>query len=168
MVPGGQQQAPAGGGSPGGGVLNRRKPGLIALIAGIAALALILCVGGGVFLVNSFGDDDPKEPTGNQTASASTAPTGETEVVDCEGLRGKTIANVRNHLVNTDGFRVKETEVDNGARAGTVVEVSPCGPQPKGSEVEVKVSNGRGTGGQTGGPNPSCSGNFPFGCSSRR
>jgi beta-lactam-binding protein with PASTA domain len=86
-------------------------------------------------------------------------------------MRGKPFPGVRNHLENVDGFKVKETEVADSARAGTVVDVSPCGPQPKGSEIEVKVSNGRGTGGggQSGGASPTCNGGgFPFGCQSRR
>jgi hypothetical protein len=170
MVPGGQQQAPAGGG-PGGGASNQRNPRLIALIAGIGALVLVLCVGGGVVLANFLSDDD--KPTGNPTATSTTsaAPTGPTELVDCEGMRGKPFTGVRNHLENVDGFRVKETPVDDSSRAGTVVDVSPCGQQPKGSEIEVKVSNGKGTagGGPSGGTNPTCNGGgFPFGCQSRR
>ena len=35
---------------------------MIALIAGIGALVLILCIGGGVFLVNNLGNKDDKKP----------------------------------------------------------------------------------------------------------
>jgi hypothetical protein len=144
---------------------------VIAAIAGIAALALILCIGGGVLLVNNLGgDDDPKEPAA--TASATNPPpTGETETVDCDGMRGKPFAGVRNHLENVDGFKVKQTDVADSSPRGTVVDVSPCGAQPKGSEIEVKVSTGRssGGGGQSGGPEPTCTGGFPFNnCQSRR
>jgi serine/threonine protein kinase len=173
MVPGAPpQNAPASGGAPGGGgPLNRRNPKLLALIAGIGALALILCVGGGVFFVNTLGDDKPDDkPTA--AASVSAAPTGPMESIDCKNLTGQPIAAVRNHLANKDGFKVKEVEVDDNARAGTVVKIDPCGDQPKGSEVTVSVSNGRGggagNGGQSGGPNPTCQGNFPFGCQSRK
>jgi serine/threonine-protein kinase len=171
MAPGApQQNVPAGGGGVGGGMLNRRNPKLLALIAGIGALVLIFCVGGGVVLVNKLGDDKPE---GGPTVAASTsvAPTGPTETVDCEGLTGKPVAGVRNHLESVDGFKVKEVEVASNERAGTVVKVEPCGLQPKGSEVTVSVSNGRGgagNGGQSGGPNPTCTGNFPFGCQSRK
>jgi serine/threonine-protein kinase len=170
MVSGAPQQNAPASGSGGGGAFNRRNPKLLALIAGIGALVLILCVGGGVVLVNKLGDDKPDDkPTA--ATSTSAAPTGPTETVDCEGLTGKPIAGVRNHLENTDGFKVKEVEVASNERAGTVVKVEPCGVQPKGSEVTLSVSNGRGgagNGGQSGGPNPTCTGNFPFNCNSRR
>jgi eukaryotic-like serine/threonine-protein kinase len=161
--------AASGGHAPGGGpsapAANQRRTGMIALIAGIGALLLILCVGGGVYLVNNLGDD--KDPVAGNGTATSAPPAGETETVDCDGLKGQKIANVRNHLEKTDGFTVKETPVDDSAPAGTVVDVSPCDEQPKGSEIEVKVSNGRGTrggdGGASGGPTNTCGGGFPFG-----
>jgi hypothetical protein len=137
---------------------------MIALIAGIGALVLILCVGGGVFLVNNLGDDDPKTPATNGTASTAPPP-GETETVDCDDLKGQPITGVRNHLEKTDGFKVKVVDVDSAERAGTVVDVQPCGAQPKGSEITVSVSTGRGQGnggGPSGGQNSTC-GAFPFG-----
>jgi hypothetical protein len=171
MVPGAApQNAPAPGGGGGGGAGNRRKPGVIAAIAGAAALLLILCIGGGVFLVNNLGGDDKPDDKPTATATGA-APTGETETVDCDGMRGKQFAGVRNHLESVDGFKVKQTDVADNSPRGTVVEVSPCGEQPKGSEIEVKVSTGRsgGGGGQSGGPDPTCTGGFPFNnCQSRR
>jgi hypothetical protein len=160
---------PAAAGVPGPGGTsappNQKRTRMIALIAGVGALMLILCIGGGVFLVNNLGDDkNGKGPTTD--GSATTAPpAGETETVDCEDLKGKPFNDVRNHLQNKDGFTVKEVPVDSGERAGTVVDVQPCGAQPKGSEVTVSVSNGRGggNGGPSGGPNGNCGGGFPFG-----
>jgi hypothetical protein len=163
VVPPGGQPSP--GGAPGAPAApgRNRRTGMIALAAGIGALVLILCIGGGIFLVNRLGDDDKKPTAGNGTPTSAPAP-GETEFVDCDDLKGKPIASVRNHLEKTDGFTVKETEVDDAARPGTVVDVSPCGDQPKGSEVEVKVSTGRrGNGGASGGPNATCTNGFPFG-----
>jgi eukaryotic-like serine/threonine-protein kinase len=120
-----------------------------------------------VFLVNNLGNEDDKKTPSTNGSATTAPPPGQTETVDCEGLKGQTIANVRNHLQTKDGFTVKEVEVDDGARAGTVVDVQPCGAQPKGSEVTVSVSNGRGggggNGGPSGGPNATCGGGFPFG-----
>jgi hypothetical protein len=158
--------APGSGGGPAAPADPRRK-NMIALIAGIGALVLILCVGGGVFLVNKLGDDKPNKPTTNGSPTATAAPTGPTETVDCKNLTGHPVGDVRNHLAGKDGFKVKEVEVDSSERAGTVVKIEPCDSQPKGSEVTLSVSNGRGTGnggpgGTSGGPN-NCSGGFPFG-----
>ena len=123
---------------------------------GLGALVLILCVGGGVFLVNNLGDDKKTPATGTAAPRPARRRPARPRRSTATASKDKPIANVRNHLEKTDGFTVKETEVDDGARAGTVVEVSPCGAQPKGSEVTVTVSNGRGPGnggGASGGPN---------------
>jgi len=162
---------PGGPGAPGGAPAapaNPKRTQMIALIAGIGALVLILCIGGGVFLVNKLGNnDDNKPPTTNGSATTAPPP-GQTETVDCKGLKGAKIADVRNHLQNKDGFKVKEVEVASNEPAGTVVDVTPCDAQPKGSEITVSVSNGRGggnggNGGPSGGPNATCGGGFPFG-----
>jgi len=40
---------------------------------------------------------------------------------------------------------VKEVEAASNERAGTVIDVQPCGAQPKGSEVTVTVSTAAST-----------------------
>ena len=146
-----------------------RNPGLFwALLSILVTAGVIQGLGGGVFLVNKLGNnDDNKPPTTNGSATTAPPP-GQTETVDCKGLKGAKIADVRNHLQNKDGFKVKEVEVASNEPAGTVVDVTPCDAQPKGSEITVSVSNGRGggnggNGGPSGGPNATCGGGFPFG-----
>jgi hypothetical protein len=132
---------------PGGGPSaprDAKRIGLIALIAGAGALLLILCVGGGVLLVNNLGNNNqPQKPT---TPASSAAPVA-LETVDCEHLRNQPLADVRNHVEGKDGFKVEVTEVDQGGRANTVIDVSPCGEQPKGSTVRLTVTTGKGRGG---------------------
>jgi serine/threonine-protein kinase len=166
--PAGQESAaPAGGGAP-ASPRDPRRTGLMALAAGIGALLLILCVGGGVFLVNNLGNDSP----GNDPTTPATAPPPASQLaIDCDKMKGDPLAPVQEHL-EKDGFKVKVTQVDDSRRAGTVVDV-PCSA-PVGTEVEVKVSNGRGgggggaSGGPAGDPNQSCTPGFLGGIAGSR
>ena len=127
---------------------------------------LILCVGGGVFLVNNLRRRRPQESADHERQPTSTQAPGETETVDCDGLKGRTIAAVRNHLEKTDGFTVKVVDVASNQPAGTVVDIQPCGEAPKGSEVDglgEHRSGRRGNGAARAvGRTPRCGG-FPFG-----
>jgi hypothetical protein len=122
----------------------------------LGGLLFILCIGGGVFLVNNLGNGGGKaDPTTTPTA---TAPAANVEPIDCEKMKGDPLAPVEAHL-KKDGYRVKVTEVDDPSRRGTVLDV-PCSAE-HGSEVEVKISNGRGRGNDD--PTASCTPGFTGG-----
>jgi eukaryotic-like serine/threonine-protein kinase len=118
---------------------DRNRTRLFALLAGAGALILILCIGGGVVLVNNLSDDKKKDPV---TPATSNSPVAR-ETVDCDGMKNQPLPGVRRHLEETDGFKVEVVEVDAGGRRDTVVDVSPCGEQPKGSTVKVTVTTGK-------------------------
>jgi serine/threonine-protein kinase len=168
QFPGGQDAGqPAGGGGASTSQRDPRKTGLIALAAGIGALLLILCIGGGVFLVNNLGNDSP----GNDPTTPATTPApAEQLAIDCDKMKGDPLEPVKTHL-EKDGFKVKVTEVDDNSRKGTVVDV-PCSA-PVGSEVEVKISSGRGgggggTAGPSGDPAQTCTPGFLGGIAGSR
>jgi hypothetical protein len=97
-----------------------------------------------VFLVNKLGNG---KSTTNGTTPAppatTAAPTGAVKAIDCKRMPGNTDTSVI-PVLERQGFKVKRTLVDDKSVAGTVLEV-PCSA-PAGSEVEVKVSNGKGGG----------------------
>jgi hypothetical protein len=112
------------------------------IIAGavLGALLLVLCIGGGVFLVNQLSKDkdDPKDPV----AQNSTAPTtgGSPKAIDCNGMKGKTSWTVKEAL-EKDGFTVKIVVTQSAGERDSVLNVTPC-QATSGSEISVEVPRG--------------------------
>jgi eukaryotic-like serine/threonine-protein kinase len=55
---------------------------------------------------------------------------------------GKPIETARQQL-SAAGFTVKEIPTNDSQKAGTVVDASPTGAQPRGTEISLKVANGK-------------------------
>ncbi len=55
---------------------------------------------------------------------------------------GKT-AEEATQLLTAAGFNVKQIPTNNSQKAGTVVDASPTGAQPRGTEISLKVANGK-------------------------
>jgi len=157
VQPVGPHAQPPGASGPSGpsGPARPRRTGLVAALAAAGLLALVLFVGGGIFLVNNVlrdGDGGDNKPP----PAASTQPQQQAKEkdIDCKGMAGKQKGGVIRALTN-QGFKVKEKPVEDNRPAGTVLKV-PCSA-PEGSEVEVEISSGRGGNSGPGGePDASC------------
>jgi serine/threonine-protein kinase len=55
---------------------------------------------------------------------------------------GKT-AEEATQLLSQAGFNVKQIPTNNSQKAGTVIDASPTGAQPRGTEISLKVANGK-------------------------
>lgn len=139
------------GSAPLGGIFSgpaAKRNGL--LIGGIAAgaVALLVVVVGAIFVFNNMGNNggSPNQPGASPAAANQVK-------IDCEGMRNNTYTSVQKAL-EKQGFKVRAVPVNGGAAPGDVVDV-PCSA-PSGGTVDVKVASG--AGGQSGNPNPNCSG----------
>jgi serine/threonine-protein kinase len=147
--------APPGGRSPlgGGGGNSRTGLVLVAVILGV----LVLLVGGGLGVWFLTRDSTPtgNTPTNNTSAGGSPTPSVDVKSIPCNDLKNKPIGTVRRQL-EQNGYVVKTEEVE-GQVPGQVVDVTPCGPQPVGSTITVKVvRSARGPGGNNNTTGPSC------------
>jgi serine/threonine protein kinase len=145
----------------GNGPRDPKRTGLIAAAAALGVLLLLICVVGGVYYVQK----SDKQPGGNPTTApttnaTTTSPAAELVTIDCKGMKGKSATSVETAL-RKQGFTVKTRSVDKGGKNGDVADV-PCSA-PKGSEVTVDVTTGRGSSGGNGSGNPSPSATCPLG-----
>src|SRR6266511_2388474 len=132
-----------------------RRTGLIITAVVLAVLVLLMCVVGGILLLKNRGNGSAGEGGGSPGAGTRTttgttaAPAADLVKIECQRLTGRPAPVVTKALTD-QGFTVKNVTVDEGGHAGEVVQV-PC-EAAKGSEVTIKVTTGRGRGG-----NPSTS-----------
>src|SRR6266511_603868 len=132
-----------------------RRTGLIITAVVLAVLVLLMCVVGGILLLKNRGNGSAGEGGGSPGAGTRTttgttaAPAADLVKIECQRLTGRPAPVVTKALTD-QGFTVKTVTVDEGGHAGEVVQV-PC-EAAKGSEVTIKVTTGRGRGG-----NPSTS-----------
>jgi hypothetical protein len=113
----------------------------LVIIAVVLAVLVVLVFGGGViwFLTKGSGDgggNGTATPTADTTTGAP-KPTGELVNVPCDSLRNKQLFVVKRNLEQR-GFKVVTQQVQ-GAIPNNVADVSPCGQQPKGSTITLKV-----------------------------
>jgi eukaryotic-like serine/threonine-protein kinase len=170
---------PAGGGGQGG----RRTGGPggngggeggnnVALWAALAVLIVLVFCGGGAWLLLRNHDSNPPvttpptsaPPTRTPTATAKptkpkpTATTGapavKTHVLVCEEAQNQDVNDVRKKLEDNN-YNVKVITDQPGGKKGRVAAMSPCGRQPEGTEVTLRVFTGD-NGGSTPGPGDSC------------
>jgi serine/threonine-protein kinase len=153
--PGGPVPAPTGSGG--------RRTGLILVAALLGVLALLVCGGGGVYLLTRTNDSpkpsaQPNPPAAGGTSSPTPKSTGTTGSpsphgalvrIPCAELRTKTFTQVDREL-KENGFLVKKVERPGG-REGDVLDVQPCEAQ-RGSEITVTVAAGKGGPGPTNSP----------------
>ncbi len=124
-------------GRPGGGGSGRNNLAIIAVVLGVL---VVLLFGAGViwFLTKASGSggSGTTTPTAGTTTGAP-KPTGELVNVPCAQLRNRQLFVVQRNLEQR-GFKVVTQQV-TGAIPNNVTDVSPCGNQPKGSTITLKV-----------------------------
>jgi eukaryotic-like serine/threonine-protein kinase len=117
---------------------NRNVLMLAAVVLGV--LVVLVCGGAGVWYLTS--DDRPGGNPGSTPGGAattqgqSTAPV-DTKDIPCDKLRNRPLSVVKKNLED-NRFKVNVEYVE-GAIPNQVVDVSPCGRQPVGSTITVKV-----------------------------
>ena len=170
-------------GGPGGGGSQTRRTAAaggnggkggnnVALWAALAVLiVLVFCGGGAWLLLRDHGNNLPvtspatsAPPTSAPTATArptrpkptptTAAPTVKSHVLVCEEAQGQDADAVRKKLEDSN-YTVKVITDQPGGRKGKVAAMSPCGRQPEGTEVTLRVFTGEG-GGNKPGPGESC------------
>jgi eukaryotic-like serine/threonine-protein kinase len=166
--PGGPGRGAAGPGNAAGGGKN------VALWAAMAVIIILLfCVGGGWLLRNRSDNSSATAPppsaapvtTGPTAAQKGNKPkptpttggaTPKSHILVCEEAQGKNAQAVRKSL-EENNYTVKVITDQPGGHKGTVAAMSPCGRQPEGTEVTLRVF----TGGDATNPDPGNSCN-PF------
>jgi eukaryotic-like serine/threonine-protein kinase len=171
------------GGGPGGGAGGRGSGGPgksgkqgppVAVWAALAALiVLLVCVGGGWFLIahrsnqnqpvavppatsapaTTRGPTATARPTKPKATPTTAAATPKTHVLVCEEAQNKDVDVVRKQLEDSN-YTVKVITDQPGGRKGRVAAMSPCGRQPEGTEVTLRVFTGDDT--KTPKPGGSC------------
>jgi serine/threonine protein kinase len=144
----------------------------VALWAALAVLIVLVFCGGGAWLLLRDHGNNPSvtspatsaPPTRAPTATArptrpkptptTAAPTVKSHVLVCEEAQGQDADAVRKKLEDSN-YTVKVITDQPGGRKGRVAAMSPCGRQPEGTEVTLRVFTGEGGGNQPG-PGDSC------------
>jgi serine/threonine-protein kinase len=139
---------------------GKRKGGNVALWAFLAVvIVLVFCVGGGWFLFKTgSGGQNPGGVAAPTTAPPAPAPTTATKKptkkpttnpptvrtnrLDCDQAQNKDADAVRKALEDSN-YRVKIIKDRPGGKEGRVAEMSPCGRQPEGIEVTLRVFTGQ-------------------------
>jgi len=128
------------GGPPGRPPAGKGSNNLV-IVAVVLAVLVVLVFGGGViwFLTKGSGDGGNNGGTTPTAGTTTTAPkpTGELVNVPCDNLRNKQLFVVQRNLEQR-GFKVVTQQV-TGPIPNNVADISPCGDQPKGSTITLKV-----------------------------
>ncbi|MBO0868606.1 MAG: PASTA domain-containing protein, partial [Micromonosporaceae bacterium] len=131
---------------------------LVGALVGVVVILLGLSVGAWALLGNHGGGGTPAGGGGTATQQANSGqpggggqPTVETVDVNCNQLVGQQANRVQQQL-EQNGFLVQRAQQDGG-RQGRVVDINPCGPQPKGTTITLTVASGQNGGGN---PTPGC------------
>jgi hypothetical protein len=160
-----------GAGGPGG---NGGKGGNnVALWAALAVLIVLVFCGGGAWLLLRNNDSNPPvtapatsapptraptataKPTKPRPTSTTAAPAVKTHVLVCEEAQNQDVNDVRKKLEDNN-YTVKVITDQPGGKKGRVAAMSPCGRQPEGTEVTLRVFTGEGGGRNTPIPGESC------------
>jgi serine/threonine protein kinase len=157
--PPGPYRPPAPGGAPGQPDPGRRNQVILYAVLAVV-LVLVVCGGGTWFLLSHKGPTaSPRQSPGTTAAPppppAPTSAAGDGVPIPCDKLKGQDFNDVDRQLRIRNGFRVKRVDQPGGQR-NQVVDVEPC-QAPRGSEITVTVSTGRGPD-DSSGPPPSCLG----------
>ena len=155
---GGPGAAPPGGGPPDG-----RRGGNVGLWILLAILIILLVCLGGSWLVyqshNSGGlgvgtvpsqtptyEPTAAEPTYTRPARSTPTknePTVKAHDVGCDDLQGQDVDDAK-HQLKDDHYDVRVVTDQPGGHKGRVAFISPCGEQPEGTEVTLRVFTGKG------------------------
>lgn len=117
------------------------------VVAGIAGIVLLVLIGiGGLYFATKGNDDPNKVGSGETTAPPTSAaaptsakPTGKVVNVDCDRIKGKPQALEKGKL-ERQKLKVKVVPVDSDLPIpGTIIDVTPCGDQPEGTEITFTV-----------------------------
>jgi hypothetical protein len=128
---------------PGGG--NRNQVILYATL--VVVLVLAVCGGGTWFLLTRDGGKAAPQPTTATTVApqppgpAPTTTAAQGVTIPCDELKGQDFATV-DRLLRRNRFDVKRVDQPGGTPE-QVVDVEPC-QAPRGSQITVTVSTGRG------------------------
>jgi eukaryotic-like serine/threonine-protein kinase len=153
--------APGRGGSGKGAGRNAgadKKSGNVAVWAFLAVvIVLVFCVGGGWLLLrNTGGGQNPGGVAVPTTAPPAPAPTPttkrptkkptnpstvKTNTLDCDEAQNKDADAVRKALEDSN-YKVRIIKDQPGGKEGRVAVMSPCGRQPEGTEVTLRVFTG--------------------------
>jgi serine/threonine-protein kinase len=124
------------------------RTGSRGLVVVAVVLAVLLVLGGGglgVWYLTRTSSNPPGGGGSGQTSAPATTgdtdPTASagTKLISCEGIKTRQVSFARRELEDA-GYKVTVQQV-NGPR-NRIVEVTPCGRVPVGSEVTIKVGNG--------------------------
>src|SRR4051812_43673049 len=176
MAPAGPRGTGAGRDSAG-----RSKGGIGKWLLAAIVLILVFCVGG-IYLMragNSGADDSggpvavptteapttkPAAPPAKTTApkpkQTTTRPAVPTNNLNCDDAQNQDVDDVRREL-EKNNYKVRVIKDQPGGKKDRVAVMSPCGEQPEGTEVTLRVFTGKGNGGNGNQPGPGNSCN-PF------
>jgi eukaryotic-like serine/threonine-protein kinase len=167
---GGRRTTGGGGGQGGKG---GRGGNNVALWAALAVLIVLVFCGGGAWLLLRNNDSNPQvtapatsaPPTRQPTATAkptrpkpsptTAGPTVKSHVLVCEEAQNQDVNDVRKKLEDNN-YNVKVITDQPGGKKGRVAAMSPCGRQPEGTEVTLRVFTGEDGGKKTPDPGASC------------
>jgi cell division septation protein DedD len=122
-------------------------------------IVLLFCVGGGWLLLRNRGNNgqatapppsvtpttQPAQTTKpTQPRPTTAAPTTKTHTLVCAEAINQDADAVRKKLEDSN-YIVKVINDEPGGRKGRVAAMSPCGKQPEGTEVTLRVFTGKGT-----------------------